>query len=49
MLRIKSLKSTPPPPPQNFSYPQLARALRVAHLRKLSCMRNSTSEVRYAS
>ncbi len=46
MLRIKSLKSTPP---QNFSYPQLARALRVAHLRKLSCMRNSTSEVRYAS
>ncbi len=48
MLRIKSLKSTPPPP-QNFSYPQLARALRVAHLRKLSCMRNSTSEVRYAS
>ncbi len=47
MLRIKSLKSTPPP--QNVSYPQLARALRVAHLRKLSCMRNSTSEVRYAS
>lgn len=45
MLRIKSLKSTP----QNYSYPHYVNALRVTHLRQLSCMRTTLSEVRYAS
>lgn len=48
MLRIKSLKSIPPPP-QNYSYPHYVNALRVTHLRQLSCMRTTLSEVRYAS
>ena len=47
MLRIKSTKSTPPP--QNYSYPHYVNALRVTHLRQLSCMRTTLSEVRYAS
>lgn len=48
MLRIKSLKSTPPRA-QNYSYPHYVNALRVTHLRQLSCMRTTLSEVRYAS
>lgn len=39
MLRIKSLNS----------YPHYVNALRVTHLRQLSCMRTTLSEVRYAS
>lgn len=49
MLCIKSLKSTPPTHAQNYSYPHYVNALRVTHLRQLSCMRTTLSEVRYAS